>query len=1111
MNRTARLIFVIAIATSALSLPSVAQVADPPTSDQVSSLNEETAPGLTLMDVEAALAAVEEDSGIEGTVKGALRAKFQQAIAALKDAGANSEKATEFRQALSQAPVETAKLREQLQELPAAENAVEIAGFKNLEDFQRELDGKRAALASLNEQLSSVTAELNAEEGRPADISVRIPDAQRELAEVRQQLPSGDDASAGSVADRYLLQAQEAQLLSELDALKQEQLSMSVRRILQQTKKELLSRQVENASATVAAYEELMDKSVTKQSQIILARAAELKKELSDGHPALELVTEVQDLAKELASTLQDKEAISDAKANATARLERLVQEQEGISKQLELGQPDREMAEVLLKLRDLLNSRERELAQEPSWPSLSQTRLAAVLVDAAIARQKDVQAKFAEKSSNAVEELIAARDEVLEKLRDQYLELLPELASLETERRLYSDKVKEVQDLITKQLFWMRISPSLSAQNLGESPPGLLWALSPTHGRELARSMWEAIGRSPIASAAVLLIAFSLLLMRPIIGAALKRAGEGVGRVSKDHFGLTRKAALWTILLALPIPLLVAFFALTLAQPDASLDWQTGIRVGLRLMAPSIFAAFAAAACCYPGGLGQKHFGWRTEVLDWLRRGSHWFLVVYIPLAFLTFSTLFSKTAEYIDSIGRVSFILAHIWLTIFLGRLFYSSKGIHATISGKNAFVRLGNVLAIACPIGLVTLACSGYTIAALKLSYLFSHTLSIVFCTVILYSLALRWFKIEHRRMALAEAIERRRVRMEAASAEEQQEDSDEVISVDEDDQELDIDTIDDQTRHLLRLLFGLGTATAVLSLWSETLPLVEYFESVRIPMMTNLTLLDATKASLVVGITWIAIKNLPGVLEFAILRSTSIHAGTRNAITTIGQYAVIAIGLILLFTALKLDWTQFGWIAGGLSVGIGFGLQEVVANFVCGLILLFERPIRVGDVVTVEGEIGTVTKIHLRATTITNFDRGEVVLPNKTLITSKLVNWTLSSSLNRVAIPVGIAYGTDTETARRILLELAAEHPNVSADPPPMAIFNEFADSSLNILLRVYLPDRSCREATISELHTEIYKRFAAAGIEIPFPQRDFHLRSGWEAVSRDANEMKHSAI
>jgi potassium efflux system protein len=267
-----------------------------------------------------------------------------------------------------------------------------------------------------------------------------------------------------------------------------------------------------------------------------------------------------------------------------------------------------------------------------------------------------------------------------------------------------------------------------------------------------------------------------------------------------------------------------------------------------------------------------------------------------------------------------------------------------------------------------------------------------------------------------------------------------------------------------------------------------------------MTTDLTLLDLTKASLIVAVTWVAASNSPGVLEFAILRSTSIHAGTRNAIATIVQYVIVAAGFFLSFNALRMDWTQFGWIAGGLSVGIGFGLQEVVANFVCGLILLFERPVRVGDVVTVEGDMGTVTKIHLRATTIINFDRGEVVLPNKTLITSKLVNWTLSSPLNRNTISVGVAYGSDTEKARRILLEVAADHPGVSDEPAPIAIFDEFADSALNITLRVFLPDRNNRETTLSELHTEINQRFAAAGIEIPFPQRDLNLRSGWPPAS-----------
>jgi potassium efflux system protein len=259
------------------------------------------------------------------------------------------------------------------------------------------------------------------------------------------------------------------------------------------------------------------------------------------------------------------------------------------------------------------------------------------------------------------------------------------------------------------------------------------------------------------------------------------------------------------------------------------------------------------------------------------------------------------------------------------------------------------------------------------------------------------------------------------------------------------------------------------------------------------------------ALIVGVTWLVTKNLAGLLELAVLRATSMDTGTRHATTTICQYAVMATGVVLLFNVLKLDWAKFGWIAGGLSVGLGFGMQEVVANFVCGLILLLERPIRVGDVVTVEGEIGTVTKIQMRATTITNFDRGEVVLPNKTLITSKLVNWTLSTAVNRILVPVGVTYGTDTEDARQILLGVATDHPNVLDDPAPMATFEQFADSSLNLVLWAYLPDRSYRVATISELHTEIDKRFAAAGIEIPFPQRDIHIRNDSDsAFSAESN-------
>jgi len=260
-------------------------------------------------------------------------------------------------------------------------------------------------------------------------------------------------------------------------------------------------------------------------------------------------------------------------------------------------------------------------------------------------------------------------------------------------------------------------------------------------------------------------------------------------------------------------------------------------------------------------------------------------------------------------------------------------------------------------------------------------------------------------------------------------------------------------------------------------------------------------------LISAVTYVVVQNLPGLLELAVLRATTSDTGTRHAITTLSQYAVTAAGAALLFNVLQVDWAKFGWVAAALSVGLGFGLQEVVANFVCGLIVLFERPIRVGDVVTLEGIIGTVTKIQMRATTVTNWDRQDLVVPNKNLITGTILNWTLSASLNRIVIPVGVAYGSDTEKARQILLDVAADHPNVLDDPTPMASFEQFADSSLNLVLRAYLPDLDNRLRTITELHTEIDKRLAAGGIEIPFPQRDLHLRNGLGPVLPASMERK----
>ena len=370
-----------------------------------------------------------------------------------------------------------------------------------------------------------------------------------------------------------------------------------------------------------------------------------------------------------------------------------------------------------------------------------------------------------------------------------------------------------------------------------------------------------------------------------------------------------------------------------------------------------------------------------------------------------------------------------------------------------------------------------------------------------------MVLRWFEIRERRMALAEAIAERRARQEAAEEGEeniQRESEEMLIDEAEKDQGLSLVEVGEQMRNAIRFLIGVGLIAVLYYLWAKATPVLTGLAAIYI--FHTFSIADLAVTSLVVGLTVSLTRNLPGLLEILVFRPLNVAPGTRTAVTTLVQYTVIAVGLVAVSRQIQIDWSQLGWIAAALSVGLGFGLQEVVANFVCGIILLFERPIRVGDVVTVNGVSGTVSRIQMRATTIVNWDCEELVVPNKQFITGSLLNMTLSNTINRILIRVGVAYGSDTEKVLRILGEVARGTEGVMADPAPMITFEAFGESSLDFAIRAYLPNRDNRLGVITEMHRQIDARFAECGIEIPFPQRDLHVRSVDEGVrlSRSAD-------
>jgi len=229
---------------------------------------------------------------------------------------------------------------------------------------------------------------------------------------------------------------------------------------------------------------------------------------------------------------------------------------------------------------------------------------------------------------------------------------------------------------------------------------------------------------------------------------------------------------------------------------------------------------------------------------------------------------------------------------------------------------------------------------------------------------------------------------------------------------------------------------------------------------------------------------------------LLARTRIDIGVRQAVGSIFRYVIVAIGFMIILQTAGINLSALTVLAGALGIGVGFGLQNITNNFVSGLIILFERPIKVGDRIDVGNVTGDVVKISPRATTIVTNDNIAIIVPNSEFISSQVINWSYTNRDVRLNFPVGVAYHSDPELVRKALLEVAADHPGVLKERNADVLLQEFGDSSLNFILRVWTRDYTTTPGVLrSELNYAICKKFKEHGIEIPFPQRDLHVRSG----------------
>lgn len=753
-----------------------------------------------------------------------------------------------------------------------------------------------------------------------------------------------------------------------------------------------------------------------------------------------------------------------------------------------------------LLKRKQVMLSRTRTLLGDASLQATAIDDAQDVLADIdTLLDELDQQQPLTDGSPEA--ELANRQQSLLEAMNADFDRgLIDTLIPLGVQFEVLARQIADYEELIDKHLLWVRSDKPVKLSDLWG-----LFRLASWFDVDRLGSVVQAfvigVAARPILAGAVLLAAILFIVLHRWFVLRVTALGGSLSGSNAMRLRPTIQAILFSVCAALPIWL-----------PVAAVSWFLGEYAAAETTAAFVADALWAASMVFlpleilrqlirPHGVAVAHFAWPNLAIQPLRRAISRTAWIGLSLVFLARLLLLERTlhSEF-SPLARIVFSILMGFVAMTLWRLLDQRSGVTAAVlaTRPNGLVArlawLWKPLVVALPVFLAGFSLSGYAFAATQLAVSLYQSIWIVVAAAVFQGLAMRWLLVSKRRIAIKQLKERSALREQAEVSGA----SSEILNVNQ----LKLADIDQQTRRLIDATIIVGLIVGLYWIWSPVIPALSFLDSI---VLWTLHDADGSVASVVslsnvliafptLLLTFVLVRNVPGLLEAALLQKLPLDNASRYAITSLTSYLVAFCGLLLAAGTLGLRWSSVQWLAAGLSVGLGFGLQEVVANFVCGLILLFEQPIRVGDVVTLDTISGVVSRIRIRATTVTTWERQEYVIPNKDLITGRVINWTLSDSVNRAQLRVGVAYGTDTRRVETSLRELCLGIPEILNDPEPIITFEEFGDSTLNFVVRFYLASLDNRLVTISELHNRVHERFKAEGIEIAFPQVDVHMKT-----------------
>lgn len=519
------------------------------------------------------------------------------------------------------------------------------------------------------------------------------------------------------------------------------------------------------------------------------------------------------------------------------------------------------------------------------------------------------------------------------------------------------------------------------------------------------------------------------------------------------------------------------------------------------------------------PNGIFVRHFGFAQNDAEKFRSVVKRIIVAVILLLNTSVFSNVMDNGLANDVLGELNTIAALIFCVVMIVPRFNSALRSFEKSQSKrnNVVVKTIQVLLQLIPVGLIVLVALGYYYTALNL---IQHMINsyIAWCVwFILRQTVYRGITVSSRRLAHRRLQEKRRQKAEDLN---ESPSSDDVVLVTAQEEGLALNEVRSQLLRFADLFIWTALFAIFYFVWSDLITVASYLRDITlwqqssqvdgVSVTESITLFNLLVALVIIAITYVLVRNISGILEVLVFSRVKLSQGTPYTITTLLTYVIVAIGGAWAFATLGMSWSKLQWLFAALSVGLGFGMQEIFANFVSGIILLFERPIRVGDTVTINDVTGTVAKIRIRAITIIDPDRKEVIVPNKSFVTGQVTNWALSNTVTRLIVNIGVAYGSDLALVKRLLLQAANEQPGILKDPEPHALFLSFGASTLDHELRVYVGQLSERTNVTDALNRRINELFAENNIDIAFNQLDVFIKnndSGEEIPFVNMNAVK----